>query len=319
MTGTINNPNSYRPSSPINLPNLIVLAFNHSHPHLANRVIRGFWHGFDLGYKGLRWARECLNMPSAIAKPDILRAKFQKELLKGCFIRPFSKPLFKMQRHNALALVPKKGAKTDDPNDLSNFHLITNLSFLTKDAINNFIHREKSTVHYQPFDTALHLINTYGLGSFLAKSDIDSAFRLIPMNLRSIQLLRLKLDGEYYIDTMLPFGASSSCQLFELFATFMGISIMQHTGCQISHYLDDFFFCAPMFEGCLQLLTAFQTLCRFINCPLSADKTEGPAQSLTYLGLGLDTVQMTIYIPQDKIDKTLTKLKDCINRKKATV
>ena len=55
----------------------------------------------------------------------------------------------------------------------------------------------------------------------MAKADIESAFRLLPVHPNDFALVSLKLDGKFYIDKALPMGASCSAALFEKFSTFL--------------------------------------------------------------------------------------------------
>ena len=51
--------------------------------------------------------------------------------------------------------------------------------------------------------------------TFLAKVDIESAFRIIPVSPLDSPLLGFQWDGKYYMDAVLPMGCSSSCAIFE--------------------------------------------------------------------------------------------------------
>ena len=113
------------------------------------------------------------------------------------------------------------------------FRLIHNLSSPEGNSLNDTIPTEFSTVHYQTLNDAIDLILDLGAGSFLAKSDIRSAFRLIPVHPEDFHLLGFTWQGKYYYDRSLPMGASSSCFLFELFSSalvlllsFICISVM---------------------------------------------------------------------------------------------
>lgn len=73
-----------------------------------------------------------------------------------------------------------------------------------------------------------------------------------------------------------------------------------------SAFLDDFLFSGEHGSGhCAFLLSSFMDLARKIGVPLAHEKTEGPVQVLTFLGIKLDTVQQTSRLPQDKLDKLL--------------
>ena len=188
-----------------------------------------------------------------------------------------------------------------------------------RDSVNLFISQYDSSVQYASFDQALKLILQLGLGAWLAKSDLESAFRMIPIDFQSIQHLGVIWQEKYLVDTFLLFGNSSSCAIFKTFANFLEWVVEDRTSWRLSHYLDDFFFCRLTAEQCLYQMNSFQHICKFINFPVSKDKMEGPAQKLTFLGLGLDTINMVVYISQDKIRDAVTKLDLMLSVKKTSV
>ena len=60
----------------------------------------------------------------------------------------------------------------------------------------------------------------------------------------------------------------------------------------VHHLLDNFFIIGPTKAECQDTLLQFLCLCNQLGIPISAKKTtEGPAQSLTFLGIDPDTVQ----------------------------
>lgn len=66
----------------------------------------------------------------------------------------------------------------------------------------------------------MHKISSLGKGALLAKIDINSAFRLLPVHPGDNNQLCFMLDGEYYVDKCLPMGCAISCNVFEKFSTF---------------------------------------------------------------------------------------------------
>ena len=56
-----------------------------------------------------------------------------------------------------------------------------------------------------------------------------------------------------------------------------------------------------------------------IGLPLAPEKFVEPSQSLTFLGLVLDSVHMAVAIPKDKQDKIKKQLIEMITAKKTTV
>ena len=72
---------------------------------------------------------------------------------------------------------------------------------------------------YASVGDAVKLLKRLGKGCFMAKTDVKSAFRIIPIHPADYSLLGLKWDNMYYFDRCLAMGLSSSCAIFEAFST----------------------------------------------------------------------------------------------------
>ena len=103
--------------------------------------------------------------------------------MSGRIIGPFDTPPFENFRISPLGLVPKK-----TPGE---FRLIHHFSFPEGSSVNDGIPRELSSVRYATIDDAIKKISSLGAGCFLAKTDIKSAFRIIPLHHRDFDLLGL--------------------------------------------------------------------------------------------------------------------------------
>ena len=79
------------------------------------------------------------------------------------------------------------------------------------------IPQQNKTVHYSTIRDAVKLVNITP-HAYMAKSDIEEVFRLIPLNPEGYHLTGIELDGKYYYDKCMPMGASSSCNIFERFS-----------------------------------------------------------------------------------------------------
>ena len=178
-----------------------------------------------------------------------------------------------------------------------------------------------TTVHYSPFDNAVLIVQKLGRHALCGKCDVKSAFRLLPIYPGSFDLLGIKLNGYYYIDKMLPMGCSQSCSYFETFSTFLEWAVKKESGSKdVDHYLDDFFFAGKEgTENCKVLMDSFSTVCKRLNVPVADEKTEGPCTVIEYLGLTIDTDEMVVKIPIDKIDELKEKINFVLSKKKITL
>ena len=66
-------------------------------------------------------------------------------------------------------------------------------------------------------------------------------------------------------------------------------------------------------------MLTFQDNCKRIGVSLAEEKTGGPTPVLVFLGLEIDTQEMVIRIPQDKLNSTRVKLKNIFNKEKVTL
>ena len=78
----------------------------------------------------------------------------------------------------------------------------------------------------------------------LAKMDVKSAFRLLPVHPSDRHLQGMSWNNALYIDTCLPFGLRSAPKLFNLLEDFLAW-VLGQKGVETLHYLDDFLLVGP--------------------------------------------------------------------------
>ena len=81
--------------------------------------------------------------------------------------------------------------------------------------------QRKCSVQYVSMDDAVELVRRARHGATMAKADIESTFRLLPVHPDSFHLLGFQLDGLYYFYKCLPMGCAISCAYFEAFSSFL--------------------------------------------------------------------------------------------------
>ena len=153
----------------------------------------------------------------------------------------------------------------------------------------------------------------------LAKIDIQSAFRILPVHPADRHLLLMKWNGNIYVDMCLPFGLRSAPKLFNVLADLLEWIARAQGLYYILHYLDDFLMVGPpMTHTCQHNLDTMIRICEDLGVPLAIDKVEGPSSSLPFLGIMLDTNMMEARLPQDKLNHTFSLVTAWLKKKKAT-
>ena len=123
----------------------------------------------------------------------------------------------------------------------------------------------------------------------LAKIDIKSTFRLLPVHRTNQHLLTMKCKEYIYINECIPFTLRSAPKLFNILADIL-LWIAQKRGVSyVIHYLDDFLTTEPpLSHVCQQNLNTFIGLCSKLGVPFAPNKVEGSSATLTFLGIILD-------------------------------
>jgi len=146
--------------------------------------------------------------------------------------------------------------------------------------------------------------------TILAKIDIKSAFRLLPVHLADRHLLVMNWRNDIYIDHCIPLGLRSAPKLFNILADLLAW-IAQNAGISyLIHYLDDYLTMGPPSSTvCQHNVNTFLSLCAQLGVTLATDKVECPSTSLSFLGIILDShhVEIRPTIRQADSDTAIVK------------
>ena len=227
--------------TPINVSVLTqMLTHTQYDPAKVRFLQKGFTNGFDIGYRGpMKRRSQTSNIPLTIRMKTDLWNKLMKEVRLNCVAGPFDFIPFDSNMQSPIGLVPKSGGKTR-----LIFHL--SYSFEKEDrlrSLNQHTPAEYCSVKYRDLDYAVHgylkLANQFDQTKVQdtssaqynqqgkdrktvkgGKTDIQSAFRLLPLLRRCWKWLVMKAQDprtgtwKYFVDKCLPFGASISCASF---------------------------------------------------------------------------------------------------------
>ena len=275
-------------------------------------LVQGFTRGFSLECKGEVGKKDTKNLNSTKQHSEVVEEKINKEVKLGRYAGPFLQPPIENLTISPIGVHPKKAE--------GEYRLITNLSHPRGGSVNDLIEDEDATVQYANITSAIKLMKTEGKGCFMAKTDIKSAFRIIPLNADQYKHTGLKFNGKYYVDLCLPQGARSSCKIFETFSTAVEWIAKQKLGIKnILHILDDYMMISKSKEECLNNLKTFLKFCSDAGIPIANDKTLGPFNIIEFAGIELNSLDMTARLPEDKVVKCLKMIEVIYNKKTCTL
>ena len=117
-------------------------------------------------------------------------------------------------------------------------------------------------------------------------------------------------------DTCLPFGASLSPGIFHHLTQAVLRRIMARKGFDlIIVYLVDFLIVSDSKDACAQALTTLIQLLRKLGFAIHWGKVVDPTQKITFLGIELNSIDMTLCLPQNKLGLLRRELHSFLNRK----
>ena len=273
-------------------------------------LVQGFRIGFNNSINSLHSARK--NLQSATLHPEVVDQYLKEEQALSRVYGPYPKSVCSTMHISRFGVIPK----SHQPNK---WRLIIDLSHPQGHSVNDNIPKTLCSLSYITVDDAIEKILELGPHTLLAKVDIKSALRLLPVHPADRSLLAMQWNNSIYIDGCLPFGLRSAPKLFNIMADLLSW-IGQHRGIsQILHYLDDFLLIGPPSSPeCQQNLNKFMQICTNLGVPLASEKMEGPATSLTFLGITLDTARMEIRFPPDKLLRIQESLSQWLGKRSAT-
>ena len=283
---------------------------HHPDPHWVSDLLHGIQYGVQLGYKGPRRQRVSRNLKSALEHPTVINDELMKEMKSQRIAGPFDTPPLPNLQCSGVGVVPKK---------TGGWRMIMHLSAPLDNSINDGISKEEFTLRYSTVDDAVRIIRELGPNTLLAKMDIKSAFRTIPVRPEDRELLGIYWQQKYYVDCCLPFGLRSAPYIFNTYAEALEWILRNHGIQHIIHYLDDFLIAGePGSSDCGQALTHMLRICRQLGFPIAEGKIEGPATILVFLGILLDTVKLEMRLPEDKLAALKALLQQWRTTKKTT-
>ena len=281
----------------------------------AKRLVENLSFGHSLEYKGPIQSRWSSNLKSVFENPKAAQEKIDKEVAMGRIAGPFNS--VKQSGLNSLIVSPIGLVPKSD----KGVRLIHHLSHPWGEGINAYIDDEASKVVFAKFDQAIKLASIQGKGALMAKFDVKSAYRLLPVRESDFKFLGMHLEGRVYIDKMLPMGAKISASHWEAFGRVWDWLVNQHPAFsgQTCRYMDDML-CVfdPHSDPTPSVEAVFET-CAEIGLPLAEEKTVLPTTHITFLGLSIDSETQTIGVPLDKISRAQVELEKLIRAKKTKV
>ncbi len=283
-------------STPVNISRLATELTQHPDKDFREYLLSGLRYGFNPGVEcALSQSHICNNLQSAHAEPAVVNQLIEKEVKSGFMIGPFNEPPFEVFRVSPIGIATGKfSGKKRLIVDLSSPHNST------VPSINSLIPLDEFSLRYH--EQAVELIKIAGQGAWLAKIDITSAFKVMPIHPDAWHLFRVQWAGKFYFAVRLTFGCKSSPKIFDMLSeAICWILSNNYAIPHLIHLLDDFLIISPpQAIPAAHILTVPKNFSE-LGIPIAQEKNLGPATSIEFLGINLDSVKSQVCYQRKKL------------------
>ena len=292
------DPRLLRVDTPLQFAEWEALLNGHPDREFVGYIVRGLRQGFRVGFnRSQKLSSAKRNMRSALEHPGVVQGYLDLELVGGRLLGPFQPGQLQKVHISKFGVIPKG-------HQPGKWRLIVDLSHPEGASVNDGIDPALCSLRYVRVDQIARHILELGVGSEMAKIDIRSAYRIIPVHPEDRHLLGMRWDGMEYVDAALPFGLRSAPKVFNAVADALELILLENGVRYLWHYLDDFITLGkPGMGECEFHCRLVQEFCGRLGVPLAEEKTVGPATCLAYLGIELDSKAMELRLPEDKLKR----------------
>ena len=273
-------------------------------------ILNGVKSGFNIVEKGSNFEPVRLCNYKSATDPgirDTVEAQIKEELANGQYIKVSQPPKI----ISSLGSIPKKGS--------AKRRLIHDCSRPIGQALNDYaVH---NPFKYQSLQDAIDVIKK---DSYLAKVDLSNAYRVVKIHPNNFEATGLawtftgQVEPTNLVDTRLPFGAKCSPEIFYELTQAVRRIMLSRNSCDIIAYLDDFLIVGETYNECLASMNDLVVVLRYLGFRINYNKMEMPTKCLTFLGIELNSENLTMSLPQEKITDLNVTLNEMYAKTKVT-
>ncbi|KAM9994138.1 hypothetical protein ACTFIZ_002960 [Dictyostelium cf. discoideum] len=158
-------------------------------------------------------------------------------------------------------------------------------------------------------------------GYYMVKLDIKKAYLHVLVDPQYRDLFRFVWQGAHYRWKTMPFGLSTAPRIFTMLLRPV-LRMLRDINVSVIAYLDDLLIVGSTKEECLSNLKKTMKLLVKLGFKLNLEKSVlEPTQSITFLGLQIDSLSMKLLVPKEKKKSVIKEIRnflklDCCSPRK---
>lgn len=270
-------------------------------------ILKFIMYGFPMGYMGpTSNTIDCENHASATNFDHQVECFIRKEMDSGMVFGPFPEcPFIEWAHVSPMMTQPKGEEKEHEKKEDMKRRVILDLSYPLERSVNAFIFKGAYMgVRYShtlpTVDDVIADIILAGNGAFMFTLDIARAYKNFVSCPLFWPLLVFRWKSGFYIDISIPFGSRVSSLHMQSIANIL-VTIIKAQGVAAHMYLDDLIVIGPDKEKMTKAYNAARRVLHELGLPEATDKLQSPRTRVKWLGVWLDTGDMSIKMPEEKI------------------
>ena len=299
--------------TPLKIDQWTALLHRHPDPQFTDWLMDGLTEGFRIGFNHQQRLHSATsNMQGTSDHPEVVSAYLQSEREQQTLLGPFDRQSMLAIHVSRFGIIPKS-------HQPGKWRLIVDLSFPPGRSVNDGIPSELCSLSYVKLEHVVQRLVDLGPDAQMAKFDIKSAYRLIPVHPQDRYLLGMCWEGKLYVDASLPFGLRSAPKIFTAVADALEWIFHDHGVEDVWHYLDDYITVGPPGSSiCQTNIIMMVELCKRLGVPLADEKLVDACTCLTFLGIEIDTRLGVLRLPAEKLSRFKSTVAQWVEKKTCT-
>jgi hypothetical protein len=165
---------------------------------------------------------------------------------------------------------------------------------------------------YFRYSSVLTAVDLSTPGCWYSKLDLSNCFLSFPLHPSAYPYFIFRFEGDLYQFIRMPFGLSSAPRICTLLLSVLHDELHHCGVTRLARYLDDFLPIEPDLERASRSLHVSRQVIYDLGLVVNGEKTEGPSQRISFLGIQLDSLEQTLSCTEARLDEIRSLLSSAL-------